>query len=110
MNSSGMPALLTPRQNPMRTLSYLVLIAASFASVTVLAAGSPTPGIIALGDERARLQNTPIEQRPNRPLHFYGNTVRRRHNRSSYRPTRSSSRRVQSTSQSGSTGATRARP
>jgi len=27
--------------------------------------------------ERAQLRSLPIEQRPNRPLHFYGNTVRR---------------------------------
>jgi hypothetical protein len=88
----------------MRTLLCLALFAASAVAATALA----DPGVIARGDERARLQNTPIEQRPYRPLHFYGNTVRRRHYRSVSRPTRSSSKTVRSASQSGSTRATRA--
>lgn len=33
--------------------------------------------IIARGAQREIIQNTPIELRPNRPFHFYGNTVRR---------------------------------
>lgn len=94
----------------MRTLFCLVLFAASAAGVISLAANSSTPGIIARGDERVRIQNTPIEKRPNRPLHFYGNSVRRRHYRPNYRPTRSSSRTVRSASPSGATRATRAKP
>ena len=39
------------------------------------------PRVIVLGESREQIQNTPILQRPNRPLHVYGNTVRRRHNR-----------------------------
>jgi hypothetical protein len=35
------------------------------------------PYVIARGADRQVIQNTPIEQRPNRPLHFYGNFVRR---------------------------------
>ena len=35
------------------------------------------PYVIARGEDRAVIQNTPIELRPNRPLHFYGNIVRR---------------------------------
>ncbi len=35
------------------------------------------PYVIARGDDRARIETTPIEFRPYRPLHFYGNTVRR---------------------------------
>jgi hypothetical protein len=34
--------------------------------------------IIVVGKEREKLKNTPIEKRPNRPLHVYGNAVRRR--------------------------------
>lgn len=40
-----------------------------------------SPTIIARGEERQQIRATPIEQRPNRPLHFYGNTVRRIHYR-----------------------------
>lgn len=36
-----------------------------------------SPSIIATGEERRRIQSTPITHRPNRPLHFYGNAVRR---------------------------------
>ena len=39
------------------------------------------PQIIARGENREQVQNTPILERPNRPLHVYGNTVRRRHHR-----------------------------
>lgn len=59
---------------------------AALATAAVLAcpsadAGSPgfDPRVITFGATRQRIQNTPIEQRPYRPLHFYGNTVRRRH-------------------------------
>ena len=45
--------------------------------------GQPFPGqrypIIARGAQREIIQSTPIELRPNRPFHFYGNTVRRNH-------------------------------
>lgn len=43
------------------------------------ACGEPTwyPYVIARGDDRARIEATPMEFRPYRPLHFYGNTVRR---------------------------------
>ena len=37
--------------------------------------------IVVVGKEREKLKNMPIEKRPNRPLHIYGNTVRRRSGR-----------------------------
>jgi hypothetical protein len=40
------------------------------------------PRIVTFGDAREEIKNTPITQRPNRPLHIYGNSVRRRHSRS----------------------------
>ena len=43
--------------------------------------------VIAPPELRTRLQATPIEQRPYRPLHFYGNTVRRIHYRGTPLPT-----------------------
>lgn len=42
--------------------------------------------VIASGTERERIEATPIEQRPYRPLHFYGNTVRRQYYRGSPLP------------------------
>ncbi len=35
------------------------------------------PHVIARGEDRRIISSLPIEQRPNRPLHFYGNSVRR---------------------------------
>lgn len=35
------------------------------------------PYVVARAGDRAVIQSTPIEYRPNRPLHFYGNMVRR---------------------------------
>lgn len=46
-----------------------------------------SPNIIATGEERQQIRATPIEQRPYRPLHFYGNTVRRIHHRGTPLPT-----------------------
>ena len=39
------------------------------------------PRVITFGTEREQIKSTPIEQRPYRPLHVYGNAVRRRHHR-----------------------------
>jgi hypothetical protein len=65
-----------------------------FASATIFAASESTadqpgwsPNIIARGEEREQIRATPIEQRPYRPLHFYGNTVRRIHYRGTPLPT-----------------------
>ena len=35
-------------------------------------------------NERAAIRQMPINSRPNRPGHFYGNTVRRRHHGHGY--------------------------
>jgi len=35
------------------------------------------PFVIARGEDRIKIQNTPMHERPYRPMHFYGNTVRR---------------------------------
>lgn len=40
-----------------------------------------SPTIIATGQYRDQLKSMPIEQRPYRPLHFYGNSVRRNYYR-----------------------------
>jgi hypothetical protein len=44
--------------------------------------------VIVTGQARAQIQATPVVYRPYRPLHFYGNTVRRRYYRSA-KPSRS---------------------
>ena len=69
----------------MRAITFVLLTAALFAtaadgrSSTALAR---EPGVIALGETRDQIKQTPIEKRPYRPLHIYGNAVRRRHSRS----------------------------
>ena len=39
--------------------------------------------VIARGEMRQQIESTPILERPYRPLHFYGNAVRRAHYRGS---------------------------
>lgn len=39
------------------------------------------PVVVATGDLQTQIEAMPIESRPYRPLHFYGNTVRRMHYR-----------------------------
>ena len=39
------------------------------------------PYVIARGEDRAQIQSMPMEMRPNRPGHFWGNTVRRNYYR-----------------------------
>ena len=61
------------------------LFVLTFVSVFVLAlaASGAEPGwergAIRLGAERQKIQNTHILNRPYRPFHVYGNTVRRLH-------------------------------
>ena len=64
-----------------KILAVSVLAALSCAS----SASAWEPGwwgvVIAKGDDKARIEATPILQRPYRPFHFYGNTVRRQYYR-----------------------------
>lgn len=66
-----------------RTLTIVLAATAVPILATALAAAPRQPGwsnrIIVTGQERAVVKSTPIEMRPNRPLHVYGNTVRRRY-------------------------------
>jgi hypothetical protein len=45
-----------------------------------------TYGVVRTGAEREAIKSLPITQRPYRPLHFYGNTVRRLHYRGTALP------------------------
>jgi hypothetical protein len=69
----------------MRTMLF-----AAIALAALLPSGDATgrdtgfdPRVVTFGSERDQLKSIPIEQRPNRPLHVYGNTIRRRNSRGS---------------------------
>lgn len=67
----------------MRTLVIATVATVALVPVSPAAAANSRidPRIIVVGEAREQIQNTPILERPNRPLHVYGNTVRRRHHR-----------------------------
>jgi len=67
----------------MRTFVIATVATVALVPMTPVDAASARiePQIIARGENREQVQNTPILERPNRPLHVYGNTVRRRHHR-----------------------------
>ena len=70
----------------MRTIILAALTAAALLPCPSAAAAAGTgfdPRVITFGPAREQIKGTPIEQRPYRPLHVYGNTVRRRHARGS---------------------------
>lgn len=78
----------------MRTILVAALAAAAFFPVGADAAGTGfDPRVVMLGEARDQLKSTPIEDRPYRPLHVYGNTLRRRHTRSMPQPQRTRSAR-----------------
>jgi hypothetical protein len=91
--TSILPRTRAPRPMSRKTLPCLAV--ASLACVLLLffsettAASEPgwTNQVIARGEFRERIRSTPMEQRPYRPLHFYGNTVRRLHYRGTPLPT-----------------------
>jgi hypothetical protein len=54
------------------------LLTMAFALVGSLGCQALADGpVIATGAQRQQIRSTPILERENRPLHFYGNTVRR---------------------------------
>ena len=69
-------------------LASLILSVVSVSSVS--AANSNEPGwlgvIVARGELKEQIESTPILDRPNRPFHFYGNTVRRQYYRGTSAP------------------------
>ena len=78
----------------MRSLAFAALLAAAVAPAPADASGTGfDTRIVTFGETRDQIKSTPITQRPNRPLHVFGNTVRRRHSRSPSSPRTSSSRR-----------------
>jgi hypothetical protein len=59
--------------------------ASAAAQESAAPAASHEPGwlgvVVARGELKQWIDSTPIVDRPNRPLHFYGNTVRRKYYR-----------------------------
>jgi hypothetical protein len=73
----------------MRTVTLAALLAAAIAPAPREAAGAGfDPRVVTFGESREEIKSTPITQRPNRPLHVYGNSVRRRHHRAATPPVR----------------------
>ena len=71
-------------QSNKHAMIWLVLLAAMLLSnASTSAAQEPEwyPYTIARGDAATVIKNTPIQLRPNRPFHFYGNAVRREYYR-----------------------------
>jgi hypothetical protein len=68
----------------MRAIKFLLLLATLLAAATDSLSSTAIarePGVIAVGEARDQIKQTPIEKRPYRPLHIYGNAVRRRQSR-----------------------------
>ena len=66
----------------MRKWTFALLVLAGL-TCSGSALGAQEPGwsgnVLAFGQQRARIEATPIIHRNYRPFHFYGNTVRRRY-------------------------------
>ena len=75
---------MNSRQNNKHAMIWPVLLAAMLLSIaSTSAAQEPEwyPYTIVRGEAATVIRNTPIQLRPNRPFHFYGNAVRRRYHR-----------------------------
>ena len=73
------------------------LVAASaiaFSSTSLAQEPGWTGQVIVPPEQRAVLESTPIIHRPYRPLHFYGNTVRRLHYHGRFWPSPQEMRRT----------------
>ena len=75
--------------------SFRGILVAAIVAMTAIptAAADFDPRVVTFGAEREQIKNTPIEKRPNRPLHVYGNSVRRRHDRAMQSTSRGDIRR-----------------
>ena len=60
-------------------VSFGVLTGMMLLVSTAVAQESDRLPIVARGQQRQEIKSTPILERPYRPLHFYGNTVRRQY-------------------------------
>jgi hypothetical protein len=70
------------KQFLLSSVVFFLFVSTWVTDVTVVAAEPGwSPIVIPTGEYREQIKSLPIEQRPYRPLHFYGNTVRRSHYR-----------------------------
>ncbi len=67
-------------------LSTLIVFAAPAASCAADNGTGWMGVVVARGELKQEIESTPILDRPNRPFHFYGNTVRREYHRGSALP------------------------
>ena len=70
----------------MSSLVRVLFVAATLTMllpVSGLQAQEPSwsPWVVVRGQQRTELRAKPMHERPYRPFHFYGNTVRRRYHR-----------------------------
>ena len=70
----------------MRLDACVVVLVVSFSATVMPSAADASerrfdPRVIVVGEAREQLKAVPITKRPYRPLHVYGNSVRRRHQR-----------------------------
>jgi hypothetical protein len=72
------------------TAAFILSAVYMFAAPNAARAADNGPGwlgvVVARGELKQEIESTPILDRPNRPFHFYGNTVRREYYRGSARP------------------------
>jgi len=79
----------------MRTFMIVAVTATALVPVSPAVASGKgfDPRIVTFGASREQIKNTPMLERPYRPLHVYGNTARRRHSRATSSPRSGSSHR-----------------
>lgn len=66
--------------------AFILVVPAWFAQSADAQERRWYPRVIARGADREIIKATPIHHRPNRPLHFYGNTIRRNYFRGNTAP------------------------
>jgi hypothetical protein len=66
--------------------AFVIAITASVNHSSRAAEPGWSPIVLPTGEYRDQIKSMPIEQRPYRPLHFYGNTVRRSYYRGNPAP------------------------
>ena len=71
-------------------IAYLAIAVMALVQTESIPPGREEPRwlgvVVARGDLRDEIEATPFLDRPYRPLHFYGNTVRRSHYRGTMLP------------------------
>lgn len=63
----------------MRFIPVVIVALAATLGLAVAAASPSATRLVAANLSRVEIRSMPIVERPDRPGHFYGNAVRRRH-------------------------------